>query len=165
MKAWHGTLKRFDSFTPRQGFVSFATEPDGGRIYAAPDGLGWRKESRLFEVRLSVKNLLDYRRIDHVHLITDYLSDIRFSHFPKAEWHHCIHVRGSYQCLEHEDLLKRHGFDGVYTEEWGWLNVHILDVSCIEIVTIYDDDPGDFGMIGNHNQKKGWAPRPPSRAV
>lgn len=165
MKAWHGTLKRFDSFTDRQGFVSFATEPDGGRVYAAPDGLGWQRESRLFEVSLSAKNILDYRLIDHVNLISDYLSDIGFSHFRKAEWHYWIHVRGSYQCLEHEGLLKRHGFDGVYTEEWGWLNVHILDAALIEITSIYDDDPGDFGMLGNHNQRRGWVPRPLSQAV
>ncbi len=163
MRAWHGTLSpngKFKRFKQQPGFSSFATEPDGGRIYALPWSNEWLPSSRLFEVELDVRNPLDHLRPDHLELVFRYLEEIGFEFIQRRDWSHAIGIRGAFQALERQDLLLRYGFDAVYTNEWGWRNIHVMDASKVTVTKIYDSDPGQFGQLGESRSKLGWSPAP-----
>jgi hypothetical protein len=165
MKAWHGTLSPngvFKEFDTSDGFTSFALEPDGGRIYSLQALVGWVASSRLFEVEIDTKNILDFRRPEHVKIVVGYLHRTRFKHYRDSNtWEYWISDRGAYQCLEHEELLVQNGFDSVLTSESGWLNIHILQKSMVTVRRIHKTDPGDFGQLGEGRCKAGWEPSPP----
>jgi hypothetical protein len=162
MKAWHGTLSAQGDFSEiepdSRGLMSFCLERDGARIYSLQSGEGWAQGSKLFEVELSCSRPLDYRIQSHSELALEYLESIEFTHFQcKEEWPYWVGVRGAYQCLEHRELLLKHDFDAVYTNEGGWQNIHLVNAHDVEIKRVYDKDPGSLGCDDGH-AKKGWTP-------
>ena len=145
IKAWHGTLAQqgeFEDFSKHEGFISFCTERDWAREHAAPEHLGWINSSKLFEVTLNVRKILDFRLIEHSNLIKSYLNSINFTHFSEDRLDYWVNTRGAYQCIEHIPLLEENGFDAAYTCEGGWLNIHTPYKELIEIHKIYTKDPG-----------------------